>query len=76
LDTYSRHDYNWGRPNRRYVQGGIMLPSLWSPAFGQVVMGCDTSGSVSRAQLRRICSEILGTLETYAERGQTPERQI
>jgi predicted metal-dependent peptidase len=73
LDTYARHDYNWARPNRRYIQAGFMLPSLWSQAYGKVVMGCDTSGSVSKEQLTRICSEILGALETYAERGDTPE---
>ncbi|HEU4559786.1 MAG TPA: VWA-like domain-containing protein [Longimicrobium sp.] len=72
LHGQSRHDYSWSRPNRRYVATDLMLPSLWSPAYGDVVLGCDTSGSVSPDQLREICSEVLGVLEAYEERGQSP----
>jgi predicted metal-dependent peptidase len=72
IDDQSRHDYSWMRPNRRHLSSGILLPSLWSPAYGQIVMGCDTSGSVSEQQLREICSEVIGALEAYEERGQAP----
>jgi predicted metal-dependent peptidase len=72
IDDQARHDYSWMRPNRRHVGNGILLPSLWSPAYGRIVMGCDTSGSVSKQQLRDICSEVIGALEAYEERGQTP----
>jgi predicted metal-dependent peptidase len=72
IDAQSRHDYSWMYPNRRYAASGFILPSLWSPAYGQIVMGCDTSGSVSKAELTEICSEVLGALEAYEERGQTP----
>lgn len=76
LDSHSRHDFSWTRPNRRYAGTDFILPSLWSPAYGKVVLGCDTSSSVSKKQLRDVCTEILGTLETYAERGQPPELTI
>jgi predicted metal-dependent peptidase len=72
VDAQSRHDFSWVHPNRRYAGSGIILPSLWSPAYGQIVMGCDTSGSVSKDQLREICGEVIGALEAYEERGQTP----
>jgi predicted metal-dependent peptidase len=72
IDDQARHDYSWMRPNRRYVGNGIMLPSLWSPAYGKIVMGCDTSGSVSKEQLTDIGSEVIGALGAYEERGQMP----
>jgi len=72
IDDQARHDYSWMRPNRRHLCDGILLPSLWSPAYGRIVMGCDTSGSVSKKQLRDICSEVIGALEAYEERGQPP----
>ena len=72
IDDQSRHDYSWSRPNRRFAGTGVILPSLWSPAFGRIVMGCDTSGSISRDQLRDVCGEILGAMAAYQERGQNP----
>jgi len=76
IDGNARHDYSWSRPNRRYLDDGIMFPSLWSPGYGQVVMGCDTSGSIDEKTLQEICSEVLGCLDVYAERGQSPELTV
>jgi predicted metal-dependent peptidase len=72
IDDQSRHDYSWVRPNRRFLGGGVILPSLWSPAYGRIVMGCDTSGSISRDALKEVCGEVLGAMEAYQERGQSP----
>jgi predicted metal-dependent peptidase len=72
IDDQARHDYTWSRPNRRFLADGILLPSLWSPAYGRIVMGCDTSGSVSKEQLTDICGEVIGAMEAYQERGQSP----
>lgn len=72
IDDQSRHDYSWLRPNRRFISGGLILPSLWSPAYGRIVMACDTSGSISEEALRGVCGEILGAMEAYQERGQSP----
>jgi predicted metal-dependent peptidase len=76
LDDQSRHDYSWTRPNRRFLGGGVIMPSLWSPAYGRVVMGCDTSGSMSKDALREVCGEILGAMEAYMDRGQSPELTV
>jgi predicted metal-dependent peptidase len=76
VDSHSRHDYSWSRPNKRYASAGLLLPSLHSPAYGEIVMGCDTSGSIDQAQLKEVCSEVLGALDCYAERGQSPELTV
>ena len=72
IDGQSRNDYSWLRPNRRYVMSGMMFPSLYSPGYGEVIMACDTSGSIDQETLREIASEVLGCLNVYAERGQNP----
>jgi predicted metal-dependent peptidase len=72
LGEQSKNDYAWTRPNRRYVSDGIIFPSLWSPEYGKVAMGCDTSGSIDREQLREVASEVLGAMDLYTERGQDP----
>lgn len=76
IDGSSRHDYSWARPNKRYIDLGMILPSLWSPGYGQVMLGCDTSGSIDQGQLKDICGEVLGCLEMYAERGQPAQLTV
>jgi predicted metal-dependent peptidase len=76
VDEQARHDYSWTRPNRRFLATGFILPSLWSPAYGRIVMGCDTSGSIAEEQLREVCSEVLGALEAYRDRGHEPSLAV
>jgi predicted metal-dependent peptidase len=76
IDGQAKNDYSWGRPNRRYLSAGILLPSLWSPGYGKIMFGCDTSGSIDQGQLKEICSEVLGCLELYTERGESPELTV
>jgi predicted metal-dependent peptidase len=73
IDGHAREDYCWSRPNARYMQRGIILPSLYSPGYGEVIMACDTSGSIDQKMLKEICSEVLGCLDMYQEKGQDPE---
>ena len=61
-----RDDYSWRRPNRRFVQQGIYLPSLYSVQVPPIVAVVDTSGSICErvlnlyvAALRRVLTEIL-----------------
>jgi predicted metal-dependent peptidase len=61
----SRNDYSWVKPNRRYVQSGFMLPSLEKPEVGDIVVGIDTSGSMSERDLQEIASELQSILSTY-----------
>jgi predicted metal-dependent peptidase len=76
LDQHVKSDYSWTHPNRAYLNMGIVYPSLKQPAYGQVVVGVDTSGSMDYEMLKGACSEVLGCLNTYAARGQSPELTV
>ena len=52
-------DYTWRRPNRKfYGTYGIYMPSVDHYGAGHVVIGVDTSGSVSDAELAQFLGEI------------------
>jgi len=54
-------DYSWNRPNRRYVQQNIYLPSLYSRDIRELVVIGDTSGSMLHA-LNEMSAEFEGIL--------------
>ena len=58
-------DYSWQRPNRRYLQQGIIMPTLYSEQLGEVCVAIDTSGSMSPAELEAAASEISGLIEDF-----------
>lgn len=62
--TVAANDYSWKRPNARMLAAGDYLPSLWSETTGPILMGVDTSGSVSQSELDAVCSELNGCLDT------------
>jgi predicted metal-dependent peptidase len=66
LQRTARNDYNWSRPNRRYLSRGIILPGLLSDELPTVVIGNDTSGSCweYQAQFGKEVSGILGSFQT------------
>src|SRR5215468_10924883 len=51
-------DYRWSPPNRRFVSAGIYLPSLHREGTGRLVIGVDTSGSVTERELQQFAGEI------------------
>lgn len=55
MTATAREDYNWARPSRR--EGNAILPSLRSNEL-KVVIGLDTSGSISHEEMRQFISEI------------------
>jgi predicted metal-dependent peptidase len=55
MTATAREDYNWARPSRR--EGDAILPSLRSSEL-RVVVGLDTSGSISDEEMRQFISEI------------------
>lgn len=55
MSATAREDYNWARPSRR--EGNAILPSLRSNEL-KVVIGLDTSGSISHEEMRQFISEI------------------
>lgn len=51
-------DYRWSPPNRRFVAAGLYLPSLHREGTGPLVIGVDTSGSISERELDQFAGEI------------------
>jgi len=65
VEVAAKNDYTWKAPNRRYMQNGIILPSLLSKELGTAVIAVDTSGSVSKSELEQFAGEISSILEEY-----------
>lgn len=66
VDSASRDDYTWRRPNPRYLPG-IYLPSLYSEQLRPIVLAVDTSGSIQQAALDQFGAELTAILaETQA----------
>lgn len=57
-EDISKTDYTWTRPNRRYMQGGVYLPSMSGRKPVDMLFFVDTSGSLSNDQLGKIMGEV------------------
>lgn len=55
-----KDESTWRRPNKRYMPLGIYLPSTYSEAVEELVIGVDTSGSVGGKELQEFMSEVVG----------------
>jgi predicted metal-dependent peptidase len=51
-------DYSWKQPNQRYLASGLYLPQLRSEQMRPLVVGLDTSGSISQAELATFATEL------------------
>lgn len=58
----AKDEHNWTRPNRRFIGAGLYLPSMHSERVGDIVVGIDSSGSVSDAELQAFLSEMSSIL--------------
>jgi predicted metal-dependent peptidase len=56
-------DYTWRQPNRRYLGLGLFLPTLRSEQMPAVVVGIDTSGSISNDELAAFLSEVQSIID-------------
>ena len=65
VDKIVRDEYDWNRPNSRYVSYGYYFPSLYSEQLGFLVVMVDTSGSINADDLNRFAAEINGIREAY-----------
>lgn len=72
IDSRARNDFNWSRPNLRYMSAGAILPSLSTPAYGAIVYAFDTSHSNMWA-INQGCEELRSCLATYAVQGEVPD---
>lgn len=49
----------WRRPNRRWVDQDVYMPSAIGEAVGRIVVGIDTSGSIGQAEIGQFLGELL-----------------
>lgn len=64
--SLDRNDYAWMPPSRRYLGHGLILPGLSEDVtLPNIVVVCDTSGSVSKRELEQYAAEISSVLEEF-----------
>ena len=51
-------DYSWSRPNRRFIDQGLYLPSLHGQGMGPIVIAIDTSSSVDDYHVNQAMTEM------------------
>jgi predicted metal-dependent peptidase len=59
--TKARED--WRRPNKRFLEQDIYLPTRHSKCLGPIVIGVDTSGSVSQTEMEAFFACVNGILK-------------
>jgi predicted metal-dependent peptidase len=60
LATSKGDESTWARPNRRWLQAGMYMPSTISKSMGAITVAVDTSGSIDNAALSKALSELVG----------------
>jgi predicted metal-dependent peptidase len=59
------NDYNWMRPNRRFLHAGLYLPGIQREGVGELAVAVDCSGSINERQLGQFASEINRLVEEH-----------
>lgn len=59
----SNNDYSWNKVNTRYSHTGFIFPGLYSKEVGNIIVACDTSGSISANEISVMVSELFSILE-------------
>ena len=57
-----KDDSTWRKPNRRWLQNDLYLPSTISESMGRIVVAVDTSGSIDQHSVNRFLSEVVGIM--------------
>ena len=52
------HDYSWSLPNRRFIDGGLYLPSIRSEGIETIAFIIDSSSSLATATLAEFWAEL------------------
>ena len=58
MQAIAATDYTWSRPNRRFIDSGLYLPSLHGEGMGPMVVAIDTSASVDDEYINRACANL------------------
>lgn len=62
MSDLSKEDYSFKRPNRRYIDSNIYLPSLVSEGLSKISFAIDTSGSITTKQFNQFMTEIFAVM--------------
>lgn len=57
-----KDDSTWRRPNRRWLQHDIYMPSTISESMGRLCIAIDTSGSIRSEDLNKFLSEVVAVM--------------
>jgi len=63
VSQFAKVEQSYARPNRRFLQQGIIMPTLSGQKLGELLVAVDCSGSISQDDL----DVFAGNLETIAE---------
>lgn len=58
MTSATNDDYTYRRPSRRFIGQGIYLPSLHNDGLGGILVGIDSSASMTQEELGQIATEI------------------
>lgn len=65
VEMSAKNDYSWQKPNKRYLETGFFLPSLYSEELPPVAIAIDTSGSISNSDLQEFTGILENVLATF-----------
>ena len=54
---------SFARPNRRFIQQGMYLPSITGEVLGEIAFAVDCSGSIGQEEINQFASEIITVWE-------------
>ena len=64
MDSNTKNDHTWKRPNRRYFPTHYM-PTMYSETIAHLTVAIDTSGSVTDPMMSEILTEVKSIYDTY-----------
>ena len=67
IESTVKSDFTWARPSRRSWHMDAVMPGMKPGEQIDVVIGIDTSGSITDTDLKIFLSEIKGIMESYDE---------
>lgn len=63
MTQIAKDDYDWSRPNKKLLQYGLVLPTLYSEEAGAIACVVDDSGSIDNKTLNAFASEFRNIVE-------------
>lgn len=62
MTAHDKEEYSWSKPDRRFIHEEIYIPGRYSERLGCVVIGRDTSGSVTDEEQKQFLGEFTSIL--------------